>query len=73
MRSTGKINVWFQDRNYGFIHEEKAGVILSHFLHAQNIKVGTPFTGATVVFKSVVTRKGLLAVDAQIGDDGSQS
>jgi cold shock CspA family protein len=71
MRNTGTINVWFQDRNYGFVHEEKAGVILSHFLHAQNIKAGTPYTGAEVRFKSVVSRKGLLAVDAEVLDGGS--
>jgi cold shock CspA family protein len=71
MRNTGTLNVWFQDRNYGFVHEEKAGVILNHFLHAQNIKSGIPHTGAEVRFKSVVSRKGLLAVDAEILDGGA--
>jgi len=67
---TGILNVWFQDRNYGFIHETNAGTILNHFLHAQNIKSGQPFTGATVRFKSVATKKGLLAIDAEILDGG---
>jgi cold shock CspA family protein len=66
MKTVGTLNVWFMDRSYGFIHEEKGGVILKHFLHAANIKSGTPRTGATVSFKSVLGSKGFLAVDAEI-------
>ena len=72
MRVTGNLNVWFSDRKYGFVHQEKGDVILSHFLHAANIKSGTPKTGATVLFKSVVCRKGYLAVDAEILDGGAK-
>jgi cold shock CspA family protein len=66
MKIEGVLNVWFVDRGFGFIHEEKSGVVLKHFLHAANIKSGTPRTGAAVSFKSVVGRKGFLAVDAEI-------
>jgi cold shock CspA family protein len=66
MRPTGILNVWFPEKRYGFIHQDHGGVILKHFLHEANIKSGTPKTGATVKFKSVVTRKGYLAVDAEI-------
>lgn len=66
MRTVGVLNVWFEGRDFGFIHEEKGDVILSHFLHRSNIKNGIPKNGATVRFKSVVTRKGYLAVDAEI-------
>jgi len=66
MKIQGTLNVWFQDRSYGFVHEENGGGILKHFLHASNIKSGTPRTGATVSFKSVVGKKGFLAVDAEI-------
>lgn len=66
MKIQGVLNVWFVDRGFGFIHEEKSGVILKHFLHAANITSGTPRTGATVLFTSVVGRKGFLAVDAKI-------
>jgi cold shock CspA family protein len=69
MRIQGTLNVWFQDRSYGFVHQEKGAVILKHFLHAANIKSGTPRTGVTVSFKSVVGRKGFLAVDAEILGD----
>jgi hypothetical protein len=66
MKIEAVLNVWFVDRNFGFIHEEKGGVLLKHFLHAANIASGTPRTGARVRFKAVVTRKGFLAVDAEI-------
>ena len=46
MKIPGVLNVWFEDRDFGFIHVEKADVILSHFLHRANIKSGTPKTGA---------------------------
>lgn len=71
MKITGVLNVWFVDRSYGFIHEEKGGVVLKHFLHGANITSGTPRTGATVSFKSVVGSKGSLAVDAEILGNGS--
>ncbi len=71
MKVTGNLNVWFPDRNFGFVHQDTGDVILSHFLHAANIKSGTPKTGATVLFKSVVTRRGYLAVDAEILDGGT--
>jgi cold shock CspA family protein len=66
MKMKGVLNVWFVDRNYGFIHEEKGGLVLRHFLHGANITSGAPRTGATVSFKSVVGSKGFLAVDAEI-------
>ena len=66
MKIKGVLNVWFVDRNYGFIHEEKGGVVLKHFLHGANITSGAPRAGSTVLFKSVVGSKGFLAVDAEI-------
>jgi cold shock CspA family protein len=72
MKTSGILNVWFESRDFGFIHVEKADVILSLFLHRANIKSGTPRTGATVLFKSVVTRKGYLAVDAEVVDGGAK-
>ncbi len=72
MKISGTLNVWFSDRNFGFVHSEKGGTLISHFLHKANIKSGTPLTGAAVLFKSVATRKGCIAVDAEILD-GVQS
>jgi len=66
MKTKGVLNVWFMDRNYGFIHEEKGGVTLKVFLHGTNVVAGTPRTGAMVLFKSVSGSKGFLAVDAEI-------
>lgn len=66
MKTKSIINVWFQDRNYGFILEEKEGVVLRHFLHRNNIISGEPRTGAEVLFRTVVTRKGFLAIQAEV-------
>jgi cold shock CspA family protein len=66
MRKTGVLNVWFADRNYGFIHEQHEGVIVSHFLHASNVVSGTPKTGAAVKFQSVDSSKGSLAANAEV-------
>ena len=70
--SSGILNVWFEDRDFGFIHMEKDDVIISHFLHRANIKSGTPKTGASVLFRAVSTRKGYIAVDAQFLDGGTK-
>jgi cold shock CspA family protein len=67
MKSVGVLNVWFEDRNFGFVHVDKDDAVVSHFLHGANIKSGQPVSGATVSFKAVETRKGWLAVDAVIG------
>lgn len=66
MIKTGVLNVWFMDRNYGFIHEQHEGVIVSHFLHASNVVSGKPKTGATVKFQSLESSKGSLAVNAEV-------
>jgi cold shock CspA family protein len=71
MRTTAKLSVWFPEREFGFIHLEKDdGEIASVFLHKGNIKSGTPVTGASVRFKTVTTRRGTLAVDVEILDNG---
>ena len=73
MRVTAKLSVWFEEKKFGFIHQEQPnGDIASVFLHQGNIKSGAPVTGAMVRFKTVTTRKGFLAVDAEILD-GVQS
>ena len=73
MRVTAKLSVWFSERNFGFIHLEKPdSEIASVFMHGGNIKSGVPVTGAMVRFKTVTTRKGLLAVDAEILDGGTK-
>jgi cold shock CspA family protein len=66
MRKTGVLNVWFADRNYGFIHEQQDSAVVSHFLHASNIIAGTPKSGATVTFQSLDSAKGSLAVNAEV-------
>ena len=66
VKIAGVVNVWFLDRNYGFIHETRDGVIVNHFLHIANVVSGTPRTGATVVFQSVTGKRGNVAVYAEV-------
>jgi cold shock CspA family protein len=70
MKEQGKLSVWFVDRNFGFIHLKDAdGKIVSHFLHLANVVSGRENlkTGAVVSFQRVETKKGWLAVDAEVG------
>jgi hypothetical protein len=60
------INVWFPDRSYGFIHELVSGEIVVHFLHQSNVVSGSPRSGATVIFQSITTKRGFIAVNAQV-------
>jgi hypothetical protein len=68
MKITGVLNVWFPERNYGFLHEQRDGLLVSHFLHAANIVSGKPRSGAMVTFQSVMSTKGSLAMNAEILD-----
>jgi len=63
----GILNVFFSDRNYGFVHEMgDDGMVVTYFLHGANIKKGVPKAGAAVRFQEVTTRKGLIAIEAEI-------
>jgi cold shock CspA family protein len=73
MKSRGIINVWFLDRNYGFIHQVENGVLIRHFLHSANVVSGTPRMGAVVHFDSVTGKKGLLALNASIEENEGNS
>jgi hypothetical protein len=72
MKSHGTINGWFPDRHYGFIHEIKADLVFKHFLHESNITTGIPRIGAEVLFYSITTSKGYMAVQAEILDGGAK-
>ncbi len=72
MKTRGTINVWFETKQYGFIFQEKDNEIIRTFLHANNIISGIPRTGADVLFHPVITRKGLLAILAEILDGGTE-
>lgn len=64
MKTTGHINRWFEDRNYGFIRQ--LGGNNQYFLHGVNVKSGIPTTGAYVRFNSYPTNKGYGASDAEV-------
>ena len=65
-KSVGVLNVWFEDRGFGFIHQDQNGELVRHFLHISNVRSGTPVTGATVRFLPVAGKKGLFALHAEV-------
>jgi cold shock CspA family protein len=68
MKVTGRINIWFQDRNYGFIHQNLNGMVVKHFLHASNILSGVPKNGLTASFDAVQGEKGSVAHNVEISE-----
>lgn len=65
-KRVGYIDVWFEIRNFGFVHEERGGKIHKLFMHASNIVSGTPRSGLTVRFNEGRNFKGPLAIDVEI-------
>ena len=66
MRQEKRIDVWFQERGYGFLHAVVDGKIQRVFLHASNITSGKPTNGALARFEVVETQKGLMAANVEI-------
>ena len=65
---TGILDVYIEKKNNGFIHVVKDGQVNTYFLHNSNILSGVPRAGATVKFRSARTRRGLIAIEAEIVD-----
>jgi hypothetical protein len=66
MKMLARINAYFPDRNYGFLHQNKDGVVVKHFLHLNNVVSGVPQTGLMARFDSVIGEKGSVAVNVEI-------
>ena len=66
MKIIARINAYFPERNYGFLHENKNGVLVKHFLHLNNVVSGVPKTGLMARFDSVIGEKGSIAVNVEI-------
>jgi cold shock CspA family protein len=65
VKIVARINAYFPDR-YGFLHENKNGVLVKHFLHINNVISGTPERGLRARFDSVIGEKGSIAVNVEI-------
>jgi cold shock CspA family protein len=65
-KRTGWIAIWFAEKSYGFIHENRDGKLFKAFLHISDILVGIPATGATVLFNEGSNSKGALALDVEV-------
>ena len=66
MKIVARINAYFPDRNYGFLHQNNDGVVVKHFLHLNNVVSGVPKTGLMARFDSVIGEKGSIAVNVEI-------
>ena len=66
MKLIARINAYFPDRNYGFLHQSNDGVVVKHFLHLNNVVSGVPKTGLMARFDSVIGEKGRIAVNVEI-------
>jgi hypothetical protein len=61
------IDVWFPDRNFGFVHEVRNdGQNYKLFLHGSNILTGSPRSGLVVRFNEGLNSRGPLAIDVEI-------
>jgi cold shock CspA family protein len=66
----GKVNRWIEPKNFGFIHENRDGLLVVHFLHRKNVIDGVPREGDTVRFTSEQSEKGLVAKNVEIISTG---
>jgi cold shock CspA family protein len=68
IKTAGRINRWYAERNYGFVQELDGDTLepRSHFLHFSNIISGTPATHAFVRFIPKKTVKGSAATRAEV-------
>jgi cold shock CspA family protein len=66
MKIIARINAYFPDRNYGFLHQNKDGMVVKHFLHLNNVVSGLPKTGLMARFDSVMGEKGSIAMNVEI-------
>jgi hypothetical protein len=65
-KTAGRISVWFELNNYGFITENRYGKLVRWFLHISNVLEGTPVTSAKVLFNQGSNDRGLLALDVEV-------
>ena len=62
----GWIAIWFEEKRYGFVHENRDGKLFKAFLHISDVLVGIPVTGAAVLFNEGSNSKGALALDVEV-------
>ena len=67
MKTTGRISVYHANRGFGFIHEIKNGKLQTYFFHISAVVSGDPRSGLQVQFTPTANKKGLTAVDVEVG------
>jgi hypothetical protein len=67
MKIVGRVSQWFDPKNYGFVHENRNGVLYSYFFHRRNLMPGeVPAPGKIARFNSKLEPKGPVATDVEI-------
>jgi cold shock CspA family protein len=66
MNKIARINPYYPDKNYGFLQQNKDGVMVKHFLHMNNVVSGVPKTGAMARFDPVMGEKGSIAMNVEV-------
>ncbi len=66
----GKIGMYFGERGYGFIVENRDGRAVRYFFHKSNLPDIEPRVGMVVQFDFVQTPKGLAACDITVVNAG---
>jgi len=62
----GHVAAFFGERNYGWCHELRQGLVYRHFMHVSDIYSGIPTKGALARFEAVKTPRGSKAVNVEI-------
>jgi hypothetical protein len=65
-KRAGWIAIWFTEKRFGFVHENRDGKMFKAFLHISDILSGVPVTGAAVLFNEGSNSKGALALDVEV-------
>lgn len=66
MKVVGHVSNWFDAKNFGFIHENRNGVLYSYFFHRKHLIEGSPAPGETARFNVIQEPKGAVATDVEI-------
>ena len=66
MKVVGYVSNWFDAKNFGFIHENKNGQLVSYFFHRKHLIEGIPAPNKVARFNIQEEPKGPVAIDVEI-------
>jgi cold shock CspA family protein len=72
MKLLGRIDKYFPEKGYGWLHTEENGKVVKRFFHVTAVMSGTPVVGAAVSFHPKTSEKGYSAVEVEVFVGGDQ-